>query len=256
MATLQNPQLELLAQRLSAAQAEGGLIASPTVQQIPQNDGEAFAVQQRILELRGQPVAAWKVGSKSADGPIHGAPLPASGVLTSPARLPHNLAPAFGLELEVAFSFKRSFEPRAQPYDTAEVLAGIGSVMATMELVSSRLPNWPTSAKLAQLADLQNHLALVVGEAVPYRSDMVLEPVELTFEFEGRSVASGSCLNPAADPRRLFTWLVNHACACGLGIGPQQVVTAGSYTGLYFPETSGTALGEIQGLPPVRLTLF
>jgi hypothetical protein len=35
-----------------------------------------------------------------------------------------------------------------------------------------------------------------------------------------------------------------------------MVVTAGSYTGMFFPQTAGTASGRIEGLAPVSLTLY
>ena len=256
MTPLSNPDLELLAQRLAAARAEAGLIPPLHDALIPKDSAEAYAVQQRVLALRGEVIGAWKVGAKSPDGPIQASPLPASGVLPQPAQLPRNLAPTFGLELELGFRLTRSFEPRPEPYSAAEVLDSVGWVMATLELVSSRLPNWPGSPKLAQLADLQNHLALVVGEAVPYSTDQVFDPLPLLFEFEGHCIASGPCRNPAGDPRRLLPSLVNHASRLGLAVGPEQVLTTGSYTGLYFPEASGRALAEIQGLPALSLRLL
>lgn len=256
MTPLQNPHLELLAQRLAAAQTKAALIATPTDMQIPADASEAYTVQHRVLALRAQAIAGWKIGAKTPDGPIQGAPIAASGMLESPTRLPFTLASTFGLELEVAFCLNRTFEPRPEPYSDIEVLGSIGSVLATIELVSSRLPHWPSSAKLAQLADLQNHLALVVGEAIPYSPDMLFGPLPLLFEYEGHTVASGPCLNPAGDPRRLLPWLVNHACTRGLSITPSQVLTAGSYTGLYFPEGAGQAKGIVHGLPPVSLTFF
>jgi len=255
MTPLQNPQLEALAQCLAKAQNEAVLMPAPLQAQIPADANEAYSVQHRVLALRAQAIAGWKVGAKTSDGPIQGAPLPACGVLPTSSRLSLSRMATLGLELEVAFSLNRTFEARPEPYGDAEVWEGIGSVMATIEVVGSRLPDWSASAKLMQLADMQNHSALVVGHAVPYAADMVFEPVHLQFEFEGYIVASGPCLNPAGDPRRLLPWLVNHACARGLSVTPDQVLTAGSYTGLYATQARGQARGEIQGLPPVSLTL-
>lgn len=255
MTSLSNPDLEILAERLAAAQAESSLILPPAAAQTPRDVAEAYRVQQRVLALRAEAVAGWKVGARSPREEPHAAPLPASGVVTAPAQLPHALAPTFGLELELAFRLDRRFEPRPAPYTEAEVLDSIGSVMAAIELVSSRQPNWPGSSPLIQLADLQNHLALVVGDAVPYDRGAFFESLPLLFEYEGHCIASGPCRNPAGDPRRLLPWLVNHACAQGQAIGPEQVLTTGSYTGLYFPETAGHALAEIEGLPPVSLRL-
>jgi 2-keto-4-pentenoate hydratase len=62
--------------------------------------------------------------------------------------------------------------------------------------------------------------------------------------------------NPAGDPRRLLTWLVNHASSRGIAVTPEMVVTAGSYTGMFFPREAGTASGRIEGLAPVSVTLY
>jgi hypothetical protein len=34
-----------------------------------------------------------------------------------------------------------------------------------------------------------------------------------------------------------------------------MVITAGSYTGMFFPREAGTASGHIEGLAPVHFTL-
>ena len=44
---------------------------------VPQDQEAAFAVQHQTLALLKQDIAGWKVGAKSVDGPIQGAPLPA-----------------------------------------------------------------------------------------------------------------------------------------------------------------------------------
>lgn len=135
------------------------------------------------------------------------------------------------------------------------MLAGIGSIGATIEIVASRYAEWPAVDKLAQLADLQNHGALIVGEFTPYREDFPFVAPSLHFNFDGNDVVKTTPANPAGDPRRLLTWLVNHATSRGIAVTPEMVVTAGSYTGMFFPQTAGTATGRIEGLAPVSLTL-
>jgi 2-keto-4-pentenoate hydratase len=77
----------------------------------------------------------------------------------------------------------------------------------------------------------------------------------MRFTFEAENAIVGMAANPAGDPRRLLTWLVNHHVAHGLTLEPGCVVTCGSYTGMYFPKATGAALGQINGLPPVKLAL-
>jgi 2-keto-4-pentenoate hydratase len=125
----------------------------------------------------------------------------------------------------------------------------------TIEAVSSRFAAWPKVAPLLQLADLQNHGALCVGPAVPYDPTYPFEQPAARFDFNGSSVLVATPRNPAGDPRRLLPWLVNHVTSNGGTFGEDVWVTTGSYTGMYFPEAAGTAVGKFEGLPEIWLTV-
>ena len=223
---------------------------------VPQDQQAAFAVQHQTLAMLKQDIAGRKVGAKSGEGPLQGAPLPAGRLLASGACVVRADQRLLGLELEIAFKFKRVFEPFSGPYPEATVLAAIGEMLATIELVATRYAQWPEVDKLAQLADLQNHGALICGQAVPYAPDFPFMAPEISFEFEGSKIFKGSPANPAGDPRRLLTWRVNHCVAQGAAIDGDTVITTGTYTGLWLPEAPGTVCGKISGLPEVKLVLL
>ena len=246
-----------LSQHLADARARHLTLDSVPPEQIPADAEAAYAIQHEILRVSGGRIGGWKIGAKSEAGPIQGAPLPAGDVYADGAKLPREVFSPLGLELEIAFRFGRRFEPANEPYGEDEVLAGIGSFGTTIEIVASRYAAWPNVDKLAQLADLQNNGALIVGEFAPYRDDFPFVAPSLRFSFEGRDVVLAAAANPAGDPRRLLTWLVNH-CAVqrGVAVTPEMVITAGSYTGMFFPQSAGTASGRIEGLAPVSVTLY
>jgi 2-keto-4-pentenoate hydratase len=245
-----------LSQRLADARRDRITLDTVPPEQLPGDAGAAYAIQHEILDTSGARIGGWKIGAKSADGPIQGAPLPAADLHADGARVSRDGFAPLGLELEIAFRFGRRFEPSATAYLEDEVLAGIGSFGATIEIVASRYAAWPDIDKLAQLADLQNHGALIVGEFTPYRADFPFVAPSLRFSFDGHDVVEAAPANPAGDPRRLLTWLVNHASARGIAITPEMVVTCGSYTGMFFPDKAGTASGRIEGLAPVSVTLY
>ncbi|MCU7369645.1 2-keto-4-pentenoate hydratase [Paucibacter sp. O1-1] len=233
-----------------------GPVALP-LELTPLDAASSYTVQDLTLLLRGQQAAGWKVGAKGADGPAQGAPLPQ--VLLSPARLqPARFGRFLGLELEIAFRIGREFPVRPQPYGLEEALAGVDGVCAAIELVASRLrpqgDNKPL-APLAQLADLQNHGALVAGACVPYDPAFPFVAPALSWQFDGRDIAPTLPANPAGDPRRLLVWVLNHCRERGQAVPPGTLITTGTYTGAYLPEGPGEALGQIAGLPPVRLVL-
>ena len=113
----------------------------------PQNADEAYAAQEATLRALNADIGGWKVGAKSHDGPIQGAPLPADGMHDSGARLSMNAFGKSGLELEVAFRLGRRFEPGSGPYVDEDVFAAIESVHAAIEVVASRFAAWPDVEK-------------------------------------------------------------------------------------------------------------
>jgi 2-keto-4-pentenoate hydratase len=248
-----------LAKLLAEAYGAGTALEALPAGLMPSGIAAALAVQQQFLKQRGSRIGGWKVGAPSPTGTIQAAPLPAEGIRPSPAAFSYTQFPVVGLELEIAFGFGRSFEPSPQAYTDAEVLAAVKFMRPTIEIVSSRYAQWPAVDKLWQLADLQNHGALVVGEAVEYRGDFAFAQPEISFAFEGSDIAPKAPFNPhnpAGDPRRLLPWLVNHCTRLGLSLTPETVITTGSYTGMYFPSGPGTAVGTMAGLPPITLTLI
>ncbi|MDE2608913.1 MAG: 2-keto-4-pentenoate hydratase [Burkholderiales bacterium] len=252
---MSTPEIQALAGQLAAAHAGRSTLAELPAALVPADEPAAYAVQLATLAERGSEAAGWKVGSKSHDGPIQGAPLPAEGVSMSPATVERGAFGVLGLELEIGFVFGEAFEPAGHPYSDDAVMAGVQGMVATIEIVSSRFADWPRTDKLVQLADLQNHGALIVGEPVPYRAAFPFLRPPMRFSLDGADLIQGTPANPAGDPRRLLPWLVNHWTGLGRRVAPGMVATAGSYTGIYFPERPGVYVGEIAGLPPVRLTI-
>lgn len=251
----ESPELTLARQLMEARQRVSP-IADLSAELIPSSAQAACVVQQACLTLAGASLGGWKVGAKSLTGPIQGAPLPIEGLHPSPATVKRSAFGVLGLELEIAFYFGRVFEPREQPYSDEEVGSGLKAMAATIEIVSSRFAAWPKVDKLAQLADLQNHGALIVGQPVPYQATYPFTNPSMTFSYDGADIILGeSPFNPAGDPRRLLPWLVNHCIGQGVALTPEMIVTAGSYSGVHFPDRPGTAIGQIAGLPPVQLVI-
>ncbi|SEJ87687.1 2-keto-4-pentenoate hydratase [Paraburkholderia diazotrophica] len=248
--------MNMLSRQLADARADHTTLASLSTELIPADASAAYAIQHELLASRGARIGGWKIGAKSTEGAIQGAPLPSTDLHADGARLPRAHYKPLGLELEIAFRFNRRFEPAEDAYHEVEVLDAIDSMAATIEIVASRFEQWPNVDKLAQLADLQNHGALIVGEFTKYRRDFPFVAPSLTFSFEGRDVVKAAPSNPCGDPRRLLTWLVNHCTQhCGIAVTPDMIVTTGSYTGMFFPQEAGTARGHIEGLAPVSVTL-
>lgn len=216
---------------------------------------DAYAAQENFLKLTGASIGGWKVGSKSDSGPINCAPLPLPGIHQNGALLKRNDYPVLGLELEITFCFSRDFKPRKSAISEQEVRQSIGAIGSSIELVSSRIAGWPKVPPLVQLADLQNHGALLIGERIAYRDDFPFQSLAAHLTINDKDIFNGIGTNPAGDPRRLLGWLVNHCSQRGIAIPAGTVITTGSYVGMHFPQESGMVRSQIAGLPPINFEL-
>ncbi|MDE1184205.1 hydratase [Paraburkholderia sp.] len=247
-----------LAHRLIDARRQHRLIDALAPDSMPPDAATAYAIQQAVLAGLGELTGAWKIGAKSPGGATSGAPIPASLVLESPARVQHAGFFRVLLELEVAFRFNEVIEPRRDTYARDDVLSRVGVVLPTIEIVDSRFAEWPEVAPLAQLADAQNNGALVTGHPVAFagvaRSFDFVSPV-LSLTCDGVSVVPESTGNPAGDPRELLVWFVNHCAAMGITIDPGWTITTGSYVGAYRLDKPGVVRGHFDGLGDIELTL-
>jgi len=215
---------------------------------MPADAGEAYAVQDLVAQSLG-PVGGWKVGAKGPEAEPTCAPLAAAGILPTPASLPDGAWRARGIETELAVRFDADLPERDTPYTRAEVLAAIGAVLPTIEVVETRLLEFPRAQPLAMLADMGAHGALVTGRPIPFDPAM-LDSTRLAARqwFGEEVVADSTGGNPAIDIGRLLTWLANHCAARGLGLTQGQIVTTGSCTGMLFAPAGARVRGLVAGL--------
>lgn len=247
-----------LAHRLVEARRQHRPIDVPAPDSLPPDAATAYAIQQAVIAGLGESTGGWKIGAKVPGGAASGAPIPASLVLPSPARIAHAGFFLVLVELEIAFRFAEAIEPRGRAYARDEVLAKVGVVLPAIEIVDSRFTEWPNVAPLAQLADAQNNGALITGHPVAYSGlargfDFVSPELELS--FDGDSLIPEATGNPAGDPRELLVWFVNHCAAMGITIEPEWTLTTGSYVGAHRLDKAGIVRGHIDGLGEVEIEL-
>jgi 2-keto-4-pentenoate hydratase len=248
--------LHTLSARLHYAREHHTTLDAIPPEMVPANPEASFEIQHETMRLMHAQIGGWKVGGKTPTAPVVGAPLPLTGIYKTGAEISRKGFTPPALELEIAFRFNRSFEPSSTPYDEALVMGSIGTMCPTIEILSSRLSKWPNENPMTQLADLQSHGALVVGESIPYQADYPFLSPALSFEFNGESVLKAPVKNPSGDPRRTLPWLVNHCAGRGITVTPDTIITTGSYTGVYLVEHLGLAIGKIPGFDPVTVKLL
>lgn len=239
------------AQSLVAARTGGPAVPWRGI--VPADRAGAYAIQDATLAAIG-PIAGWKVGAKGPQVEPHCAPLPSSGIHASGVTL---TGPAWRwrcIEVEVAFRLGRDLDPQGKLLAPAELADAFDAVLPVMEVVESRLADGHVADPLAQLADLQCHGALVLGNPSALAPAQVdLRTLEASLSFGAASAARTRGGNPAQDVSRLLSWLALHCAERGQPLSAGQIVTTGSCTGLLNAPMDATVRGDIAGAGAVEL---
>ncbi len=168
-------KFERLARDLAQAWRVGGTIPLPAAGQGPATRAEAYAIQDRMAELIGGPVAGWKVGATVAAVQLfegHDGPLPgrifADRCHDSPARIPTGLFNSVKVECEFAFCLTQALPQGAAPVSRDEIVGAL-TFHPAFELAASRYAPG-TGARAATtfdgIADNGSGGAAVLGPAV------------------------------------------------------------------------------------------
>ena len=216
----------------------------------PRSEAEAYAIQARCMEALG-PIGGWKVGAAGPAGPISCAPMPASGLLASPADLTGADFTSREIESEIAFVLGADLPPRDAPYTADDIGEAVASCHAGLEVLQSRFAEPDATDALSNLADLIRHGAYVLGPAVgPWRN--------IDFAALGvRQVIDGQAIertgNPAGDMMPLMVWLANTGAVWAGGLRAGQILTCGSWTGKLAAPPGAVVSARFGDLPGVSL---
>lgn len=225
--------IDALAARLIAARQSGARLAALSADEAPRDAVEAYGVQEAMLAGLDISVAGWKVGAANPTAEPQAGPLLADRVRPSPASfkpLPNALRT---VEAELAFSFARDLPPRAMPYSEDEVCDAVDALHVAIEILESGFVDRRMAPEYAPLGDLLNNGGFCYGPAIrDWQRFNVLTP-EAVLRVDGKEVRRAGAGTPGGHPRRLLTWLANHAAGRGRPLKRGDIVTTGSHTGMY-----------------------
>lgn len=222
----------------------------------PRNREQAYAIQDRVaaaLWADHGGITGWKTGAPDLEAEPIAAPIGAPLILDSGVTLPGGDFHLRGIEAELAYRLGRDLPPVAGGHDRATVEAAIATLHPVIEIVDARLAAGNAAEALDKLADFQINGALIIGEGLAdwRRIEPRRQRAVLRIDGEVRvDVVDG---NPAGDPLRLLTWLVNHCAARGKGLHAGDIVTTGSHTGMLFVEAGAAVEAEFPGLGTVSV---
>lgn len=218
----------------------------------PATVGEAYAVQRLVAGRLGR-VVGWKVGRKAPSAPIVRAPVLDTTLVAAGAEPPRMDGRPWLIEAELVFAFRRDLPPREKPYTPFEVREAIGDVRPGIEVVASRLAAWPDAPPLLQLADLQSHGLLAVGDPAAGLPPEPWHRRPLRLTVDGRTAAEGEAENPAGDLLDLMTRLADHLATTAGGLRAGDLVTTGSFAGMTPLAPGAVAEAVFEGIGRVTL---
>ncbi len=216
----------------------------------PRTETEAYAIQAQCIPVLG-PIGGWKVGAAGPDAPITCAPMPAGGLLTSPAVLHGAAFSNREIESEIAFVLGTDLPARAMPYSAADVAAALASCHAGLEVLQSRFADPDHTDPLSNLADLIRHGAYVLGPAIGPWQHIDFATLQVRQTIAGEAVTRVG--NPAGDMMRLMVWLANEGARWAGGLHAGQIVTCGSWTGKLAAPARAAVSAQFGDLPAVEL---
>lgn len=234
---------------LVAARSNGRLVAWRDI--LPSDRAAAYTIQDATLARIG-PIGGWKVGASNPEAEPICAPLPASCLLGSGARLGTGVLR--GVEAEVALRVARALTIDDAALPDRELARAFDAAYPAIEVVETRLEDWSSSEPLAQLADLQSHGALLMGPAATVSiASIDLRSVEAHIAIGDGVNKRTTGGNPAGDIWRMLRWLIRHCAERGVPLLPGQIVTTGSCTGMIFAQAGASVRARLEGFGDVAV---
>jgi 2-keto-4-pentenoate hydratase len=203
---------------------------------VPRTDDDAYAMQQAVADATGlfaKRPTAWKVGAGSRSATPSAAPLPAQALFASPARFAPKAFNRILIEGEVAFRLRSPLEGDALDGDRIAIVAAIGELLVTIEVVDPRYEDFENAAPLQRLADHGLHGALVIGTGIPWQGSLDWASQVAILRCDGNVVRETRGGHPLGDLTFMMPWIARHAAARNYALAAGDVITLGTWTGVY-----------------------
>lgn len=253
-------QIERAAELLKAARIDNKVIDGIPETFRPNSLDEAYAVQDRFVEILGWDVGGWFCACTnpaiqkilSLNEPYY-ARLFTDYIFASPATLSALDYPPIVLECEFGFRLGKNLPAQAEPHTRAEVEAAISEVCPTIEVVAGHLKDWPNQDVWSVIADNGTDGALVHGTGTRDWRGLDLVNMQVTLQVNGKTVRAGTGANVLGDPLKAFVWLANARSRDGGGLKAGDIHNTGTATDIHWIEPGDEVVARFDGLGSVYL---
>jgi 2-keto-4-pentenoate hydratase len=258
MAAMSTSQPAALAQALLAARRDRTPIDATPFTESLRDAQDAYAVQQIVWKEAGGTGAFprwWKSGGPSRETTLTHAPLPDTGVWTSPADARSHHFNFRLVEAEIALRLAREVTPEQAKALTAQTAPALVDAMCvSIEIVDTRWQQRAAVPALLKLADLQAHGGIVFGDWVPFAPrDWAAQRCTVRIGDQPLREFRGS--QALGDPTWLLpTWL-RHCTRDGATVPAGTVVTTGTWCGILPAEAGQLVVVQFDGVGEARIQL-
>ena len=254
-------KFEVLAKDLAEAWQAGKTVPLPPAGHGPATRAEAYAIQDRMAELIGSPVAGWKVGatvravqiSEGHDGPLPGR-IFADRLFDSPAKIPAWYVRASKVECEFAFRLTGKLPERL----TRETLAPLLDFHPAIELAGTRYaPGTGNRGSITfdGIADNGTGGAAVLGQAVKDWHRLSFETMPIEARIDGGPAIQIFSGDYRRDPVEIMVETLEEIRRRGAPFEPGMCVLTGSLS-LPTPIRQGqTLVVRFADFAPLTMTM-
>lgn len=228
----------------------------------PQNEDDAYRIQDALVELVDDVTFGWKVGATNdmaqaafgIDHPFSGRLL-VSRAVKSPATLKASLFSMCAIECEVAFEMSRDLPASRGPYELQDVIQAANVVHPAIEVADSRFTDFRTVGGYSAIADNGLDGGFVYGNAVKGWRTMELEAHTVTLIINRGRIGHGSGAAVLGHPVNALHWLVNNVAGRGLDVRKGEMITTGTWTGVHIARPGDAVCADFGELGRIELRI-
>jgi 2-keto-4-pentenoate hydratase len=253
-----NP-VQAVAGALSQARSANRPTDAAPLQALLQSPEQAYAVQEEVGRQAGWFGAGvpgyWKSGGPSRTAALTHAPLPPRNVWASPADARECHFNWRLIEAEVALRLGRDVSPADAAKLSHDGGAGlVDGMTVSIEVVDSRLRQFPDAPALLKLADQQSHGALALGEWKPFVARDWSQQA-CTVHIGNAAPQSFRGTHSLVDPAWLLPIWLQHVTRNGATVPRGTVVTTGTWCGMLQAQRGDLVRAVFEGIGEARVQL-
>jgi len=221
----------------------------------PENFTDSCAVMDAVDRLIGDRIVGTKIAAKPGTEVVY-APLQASRVFTSPARVPVALTPSCFMECEISFRLTRDLPAREAPYAEPEVFDAL-EACAAFELVDSRFRDLKAAMDNAPYEFYADHIANGAMVFGAFRNDwrkFDFNRTRVTMKQGPKTIIEKTGGHPTGNPAIPAVVLANLRRNAG-GLKGGTIVVTGSFTGYHPVAVNQPVTGEFEGFGTMEATI-